>query len=235
MWQFAESIRGIADACRALGTPVTGGNVSFYNESGDSAIWPTPVVGMLGLLDDYRLRGGRGVPAAGPVRLPAGRDAGRARRERVRRGRPGHGRGTPAVARPRREARAAPAAGPRPPRADLLASRARLLRTAGSPSRSPNRAIAGGVGVRRDAARRTCRRTWRCSPSPRRAPWSSARGRTGDRVRGRWPPRTGCRSPGWARPAARGSVFDGLFEVTGRRGAVVYEDAIPRLMADASQ
>ena len=50
MWQFAETIRGIADACRALETPVTGGNVSFYNESGDSAIWPTPVIGMLGLL-----------------------------------------------------------------------------------------------------------------------------------------------------------------------------------------
>ncbi|HEY7401197.1 MAG TPA: phosphoribosylformylglycinamidine synthase subunit PurL [Actinomycetota bacterium] len=56
MWQFAESIRGIADACRAFETPVTGGNVSFYNESGGSAIWPTPVIGMLGLLADYRLR-----------------------------------------------------------------------------------------------------------------------------------------------------------------------------------
>ncbi|HET7236694.1 MAG TPA: phosphoribosylformylglycinamidine synthase subunit PurL [Actinomycetota bacterium] len=55
MWQFAESIRGMSDACRALDTPVTGGNVSFYNESGDSAIWPTPVIGMLGLLHDYRL------------------------------------------------------------------------------------------------------------------------------------------------------------------------------------
>jgi phosphoribosylformylglycinamidine synthase len=55
MWQFAESIRGIADACRAFETPVTGGNVSLYNESGDSAIWPTPVIGMLGLIEDYRL------------------------------------------------------------------------------------------------------------------------------------------------------------------------------------
>jgi phosphoribosylformylglycinamidine synthase len=56
MWQFAESIAGMAEACEALGTPVTGGNVSFYNESGDSAIDPTPVIGMLGLLPDYRLR-----------------------------------------------------------------------------------------------------------------------------------------------------------------------------------
>ena len=55
MWQFVESIRGISDVCRALETPVTGGNVSFYNESGDSAIWPTPVIGMLGLIEDYRL------------------------------------------------------------------------------------------------------------------------------------------------------------------------------------
>ena len=43
MWQFAEAIRGMRDACLALDTPVTGGNVSFYNESGGSAIWPTPV------------------------------------------------------------------------------------------------------------------------------------------------------------------------------------------------
>jgi phosphoribosylformylglycinamidine synthase len=49
MWQFAEAIAGMRDACVALQTPVTGGNVSFYNESGDSAIDPTPVIGMLGL------------------------------------------------------------------------------------------------------------------------------------------------------------------------------------------
>src|SRR6266540_2792520 len=65
MWAFAESIRGMADACRALQTPVTGGNVSFYNESGDSAIWPTPVVGMLGLIEDYRLVVGTGFPRPG--------------------------------------------------------------------------------------------------------------------------------------------------------------------------
>jgi phosphoribosylformylglycinamidine synthase len=55
MWAFAEAVRGMGDACRALGTPVTGGNVSFYNESGDSAVYPTPIVGMLGVLEDYRL------------------------------------------------------------------------------------------------------------------------------------------------------------------------------------
>jgi phosphoribosylformylglycinamidine synthase subunit PurL len=56
MWQFAEAVRGLADACRVLGTPVTGGNVSFYNQTGDTAILPTPVVGVLGVLDDVRHR-----------------------------------------------------------------------------------------------------------------------------------------------------------------------------------
>jgi phosphoribosylformylglycinamidine synthase II len=65
MWQFAEAIRGMRDACLALDTPVTGGNVSFYNESGGSAIWPTPVIGMLGLLEDHRLRLPTGFVRAG--------------------------------------------------------------------------------------------------------------------------------------------------------------------------
>jgi phosphoribosylformylglycinamidine synthase len=51
-WQFREAVRGIADACRALGTPVTGGNVSFYNENPTGAVHPTPVIGMLGIVDD---------------------------------------------------------------------------------------------------------------------------------------------------------------------------------------
>jgi phosphoribosylformylglycinamidine synthase subunit PurL len=62
MWAFGESVRGMGDACRALGTPVTGGNVSFYNESGDSSVWPTPVIGMLGLIEDYRLLVRTGFP-----------------------------------------------------------------------------------------------------------------------------------------------------------------------------
>ncbi|GAB3722899.1 phosphoribosylformylglycinamidine synthase subunit PurL [Nocardiopsis nanhaiensis] len=60
MWQFAESTRGLADACQQLGTPVTGGNVSFYNQTGDVPIDPTPVIGVLGVIDDVntRLRSG---------------------------------------------------------------------------------------------------------------------------------------------------------------------------------
>jgi len=49
-WQFAEAVRGMAAACRALQTPVTGGNVSLYNETMGQAIFPTPIVGMLGIL-----------------------------------------------------------------------------------------------------------------------------------------------------------------------------------------
>jgi phosphoribosylformylglycinamidine synthase len=56
MWQFAEAVRGLADGCAALGTPVIGGNVSFYNQTGDVAINPTPVVGILGVLDDVARR-----------------------------------------------------------------------------------------------------------------------------------------------------------------------------------
>ncbi len=52
MWQFSEVLRGIGDACRELATPVTGGNVSFYNETKGRAIFPTPVIGMLGVLEE---------------------------------------------------------------------------------------------------------------------------------------------------------------------------------------
>lgn len=56
MWQFSEAVDGLAEACRALGIPVIGGNVSFYNESGGSDIDPTPVVGMLGVVDSLERR-----------------------------------------------------------------------------------------------------------------------------------------------------------------------------------
>ncbi len=52
-WTFAEAIRGMSDACKAFDTPVTGGNVSFYNENPQTAVYPTPVIAMIGLIDDY--------------------------------------------------------------------------------------------------------------------------------------------------------------------------------------
>jgi len=56
MWQFAESVRGLADGCLEMGLPVTGGNVSFYNQTGEVAILPTPIIGVLGVIQDVRTR-----------------------------------------------------------------------------------------------------------------------------------------------------------------------------------
>jgi phosphoribosylformylglycinamidine synthase subunit PurL len=53
-WQFKEAVAGIGEACRAFDTPVTGGNVSFYNESPSASVYPTPVIGMLGVIDNVR-------------------------------------------------------------------------------------------------------------------------------------------------------------------------------------
>jgi phosphoribosylformylglycinamidine synthase II len=67
MWQFAEACRGLKDACVALGIPVTGGNVSLYNQTGTTAILPTPVVAVLGVVDDVRRRTPTGFAAEGDV------------------------------------------------------------------------------------------------------------------------------------------------------------------------
>ena len=65
MWQFAQATAGLKDACAVLGIPVTGGNVSFYNQTGEAAIVPTPVVGVLGVIDDVRRRVPKGFRAEG--------------------------------------------------------------------------------------------------------------------------------------------------------------------------
>jgi phosphoribosylformylglycinamidine synthase subunit PurL len=67
MWQFAEACRGLRDACVALGIPVTGGNVSLYNQTGSTPILPTPVVAVLGVIDDVRRRTPTGFVAADHV------------------------------------------------------------------------------------------------------------------------------------------------------------------------
>jgi phosphoribosylformylglycinamidine synthase len=71
MWQFTEAVRGLADGCQVLGIPVTGGNVSFYNQTATEAIQPTPVIGVLGVHDDVRKRlpSGFGQAGAGLVLL----------------------------------------------------------------------------------------------------------------------------------------------------------------------
>ncbi len=73
MWSFAEACRGLADGCRELGIPVTGGNVSFYNGTGDTAILPTPVVGVLGVFDDVTRRTPSAFQAEGEVLLMLGK------------------------------------------------------------------------------------------------------------------------------------------------------------------
>ena len=167
MWQFAEACRGLKDACAELGIPVTGGNVSLYNQTGETAILPTPVVGVLGVIDDVTRR------------TPTGLRGGR--RDRVCcSARPA----TSCPARSGRTSCTATSAG-RPPQVDLAAERAlaELLRRGGARSLSPvpttcptagwprrwwSRACATGSGSRCRCSRAT--RSSRCSPSPRRAP-----------------------------------------------------------------
>ena len=72
MWQFAETVRGLADICLEMGLPVTGGNVSFYNQTGSVAILPTPVIGVLGVIQDVRSRTRMGIPAAGLMLIQIG-------------------------------------------------------------------------------------------------------------------------------------------------------------------
>jgi phosphoribosylformylglycinamidine synthase len=59
MWQFVEAVEGIAEACRALDVPITGGNVSLYNETDGSAIYPTPIIGVVGVIEDASCTLGR--------------------------------------------------------------------------------------------------------------------------------------------------------------------------------
>ncbi|MDD9347317.1 phosphoribosylformylglycinamidine synthase subunit PurL [Mumia sp.] len=72
MWQFEQATSGLKDACAALGIPVTGGNVSFYNQTGETAILPTPVVGVLGVMTDVTKRVRQGFAAEGDVVLLLG-------------------------------------------------------------------------------------------------------------------------------------------------------------------
>ena len=79
-WQLTRAVDGLGDACRALGVPVVGGNVSLYNEGGEGPIYPTPVVGMVGELPDPAARGrlgfapeGDAIALLGPFRAVAGR------------------------------------------------------------------------------------------------------------------------------------------------------------------
>jgi phosphoribosylformylglycinamidine synthase subunit PurL len=75
-WQFTEAVAGIGDACRALDTPVTGGNVSFYNESPNGSVLPTPVIGMLGVIEDVDKSVSSTFQNEGDMIMVLGRDLG---------------------------------------------------------------------------------------------------------------------------------------------------------------
>ena len=176
MWQFEQAVRGLADGCAALGIPVTGGNVSFYNQTGSTAILPTPVVGVLGVIDD--------------VRHP---HPDRPRRARATRcccsARPA----TSSAARSGRTSRTATWAAGRPA-VDLDRERAigSVLRT-GDVSAAHDLSEGGlaqalveaclltGHGCRRGA--RPAIRSWRCSASRRRGCWCRFRPPAVGRVR----------------------------------------------------
>jgi phosphoribosylformylglycinamidine synthase len=73
MWEFAETTRGLTDAARALGTPVISGNVSFYNETSGRAIFPTPTIAVVGLLEPWEAHLVSHFPAAGLAIVLLGR------------------------------------------------------------------------------------------------------------------------------------------------------------------
>ena len=84
MWQFVEAVEGIAEACRAFDMPITGGNVSLYNETDGKAIYPTPVIGVVGCIEDAsRVARRARSSAAGRRHRAARREPRRARRQRV--------------------------------------------------------------------------------------------------------------------------------------------------------
>src|SRR5438093_8487496 len=76
MWQFSESVDGIAEACQVLEIPVVSGNVSFYNETEGKGIFPTPTIGMVGLMDDCARNAGSAFLSAGERIALLGRLAG---------------------------------------------------------------------------------------------------------------------------------------------------------------
>ena len=203
MWQFAEACRGLKDGCLELGIPVTGGNVSLYNQTGETAILPTPVVAVLGVIDDVTRRTPIGFVGRRRAGLPARRDPRGAVRLGVgaRRARPP--RRAAAGGRPRRRAGAGRAA----------ARRRRPAHLGARPVRRRPGPGAGRVGAaprRRRHGRRARRRPVRRAVHRVRRPGAGDRARRRRRAAGR--ARAGARrtaSPRSASPAATRSPSTG--------------------------
>ena len=205
-FQFREACRGIADACRAFDTPVTGGNVCFYNESPTGAVDPTPTVGMVGLLEQVD------APRAEPLLRARRRDPGAGRHpRRARAARPTGRRCTTSSAAGRRGSTSTPSGGcsgcwwRRP---------ARLLRSAHDCSEGglavalAEAAMGGPYAPAASAPRSTCRRAPRrgARGRPVRRGWRPGRrlvrARARRRAGRRWPTSTACRCIGSAGSAS---------------------------------
>ena len=227
MWQFAQSVRGIADACRAFETPVTGGNVSFYNESGSSAIWPTPVIGMLGLIEDYRLAVRSGFTGNGSWIYLLGEtfaELGGSEFAEVVLGSVG---GRPPALDLERERRLH--------RLLIGASRSDLLESAhdcaegGIAIALAESAIAGGSGFAATLPGDQPGHVGMFSESASRAVVSVAPERATELEDAA--AEAGVPFARLGETGGPGVVFDGLFETTVAEIAAVYEDAIPKLLA----
>ena len=137
MWQFVEAVEGIADACRALDIPITGGNVSLYNETDGNAIYPTPIIGVVGVIEDASLHARTRLPQQRQGHRPARRSRRRSRRQRVSEDRSRHGGRGSAAHRSRARARADRRCWSKRPPSDSSSPRT-TARTAAWPSRSPS-------------------------------------------------------------------------------------------------
>ena len=193
MWQFAEACRGLADGCRELGIPVTGGNVSLYNQTGETAILPTPVVAVLGVIDDVSRRTPSAFVAPGERVLLLGETREELSGSEWAHVVHGH-------------------LGGLPPRVDLAAEKslAELLREAVGLVTSAHDLADGGLAqalveaacsatTSASGSRSRATRSWRCSPSPPGEPSSRSRSGTSSDC-STWPDATASRSPVSARP-----------------------------------
>ena len=207
MWQFAEACRGLKDACLELGIPVTGGNVSLYNQTGETAILPTPVVAVLGVIEDVTRRTPSAWSAGGERRLPARRDPRGAVRLRVGARRPRPPRRAAARGRPGGGAVAGRAA---PATAVGLITSAHDLSDGGLAQALAEGALRHDVGVVGDGpGRRVPRRSsasrppgcWSPSPTATPSGWSS------------WPRRHGVPITALGVTGGDALVVDGQFDV----------------------
>ncbi len=200
MWQFAEACRGLKDACLELGVPVTGGNVSLYNQTGETAILPTPVVAVLGVIEDVTRRTPTGFQRPGSASCSWARPA------RSSPARSGRTSSTATSVGCRRRSTSPPSgrspscSSPRP----ASSRRPTTSPTAASPRRWPSRCCATG-SASRSRSRRGSTRSSRCSASRPRVRSSRSPDPTTRSGSSSWPPSTASRSPRSARPAARSS------------------------------